>query len=200
MKRFFQGPGLPISNAVLSQPLPDSPPLPREYHPARKGQTTFFYGFQLPFTSPSSINFGNGVGKVQYEVSAQVEVFWKGEKRIVTDTKLVEVVECPPSELREMPPTSVVSDGGNIQIQGRIIGGFVVSSHTGCLELLVKNHSKRKVHLFQIMISRVFSHYVFIDTGSYCRVMSKATAITPSKASTSFHHLRHPCFRPIPGS
>ncbi|KAG9039370.1 hypothetical protein FRB95_010658 [Tulasnella sp. JGI-2019a] len=142
-RRVFQGPGLPVSNAVLYESPSNSTELPRGYHPARKGQTSFFFSFPVPTSSPSSINFGRGLAQVRYEIIAHVEVFWKGERRVVTDQKKVEVTECLP-QLRELPPAVLVGEGGRLHVRARLIGLFVILGQTGCVELFLQNHSNRK--------------------------------------------------------
>ncbi|EJD49816.1 hypothetical protein AURDEDRAFT_182893 [Auricularia subglabra TFB-10046 SS5] len=143
-RRMFQGPGLPPSNAVEALPRPGDPvQMPQGYWPARRGTTTFFFRFPVPLSAPSSINFGNGLAKVTYRLKATVGVFWKGEKRFVTDLKDAELVECA------LPPaapegTVVVGDGGKIWMQGLIVGGVGIAGHPSCVELSVKNHTSKK--------------------------------------------------------
>ncbi|KAG8953070.1 hypothetical protein FRC04_003017 [Tulasnella sp. 424] len=152
-QRYFQGPGLPISNAVLGELPPDSPIMPRPYHPARKGQTSFFYQFPLPQYAPSSIDFGHGLAKVRYEVTANVEVFWKGEKRVVTIQKPVRIMECLPI-LRSPMPNIILGEGGKIHVQGRMVNLFTIIGHSACLELFVQNHSNKKTHGVTLRIIR----------------------------------------------
>jgi hypothetical protein len=148
-KRLFQGPSLPPSNAVLPHSVPQNPPLPPHYHPARKGQTTFFFKFPLPLSAPSSINFGNGLAKIRYELKASVYTAWKGEKKAVTDIKEADVVEAfeeEPIESRRDDVVKVaVGEGGKVWAQGKIVGGFAIAGQPACCELHIKNHSIKKV-------------------------------------------------------
>ncbi|KAG8905349.1 hypothetical protein FRB99_000177 [Tulasnella sp. 403] len=153
LRRYFQGHGLPISNAVQLEGPPDAPTLPREYHPARKGQTSFFFSFPLPSSAPSSISFGNGLAQVRYEIIAHIEVFWKGEKRVVAAQKPIDVVECLP-QLQERPPAIVLGEGGKIHIQARLLSAFSVVGQTGCIELFMRNHSNRKTNGVTVTLSR----------------------------------------------
>jgi hypothetical protein len=128
--------------------MPGDPPLPQHYHAARRGISAFPVKFSLPETCPSSINFGNNLAKVRYELRASVQVFWKGEKRLVTDVKEINVVEAYFEE--DEPLSQIVGENGKIWIQGRVIGGVVVAGETACVELQVKNHSTKRVSSFSI--------------------------------------------------
>ncbi|KAK7461662.1 hypothetical protein VKT23_008089 [Stygiomarasmius scandens] len=161
-RRFFQGPGLPPSNAVQPHPQPGDPPLPPSYHQARRGHSTFLFRLPLPHTSPSSISFGNGLADVRYEVRASVGVSWKGERRVVTEKKEVEVVEgfdeVTLGELMQPgkePEGVVVGEAGKIWMQGRIVGGVVVAGEVACVELQVKNHSSKKNTGLSVTLSRI---------------------------------------------
>ena len=148
-RRVFQGPGLPPSNAVHPFPMPDEAALPVNYHHARRGTTAFLFRFPLPETSPSSINFGSGIAQLRYEVRATVGVVYKGERRLVTDKKAVEVVEMyleDPS--RPEPEGILVGESGKILMQGKVLGGVLIAGQPVCVELLVKNHSTKKVDVF----------------------------------------------------
>ncbi|KDQ59006.1 hypothetical protein JAAARDRAFT_192565 [Jaapia argillacea MUCL 33604] len=154
-RRRFQGEGLPPSNAVLAHPYPGEPPLPAHYHPARRGQTTFLFRIPLPFSCPSSLNFGSGLARLRYEVRATVGVAWKGEKRLVTDRKEVEVVEgFEDDPVRVAPEAVVVGEHGKIWVQGRVAGGVVVAGRSACVELQVKNHSTKKNSGLSITLTR----------------------------------------------
>lgn len=144
-KRLFQGPGLPPSNAVLAHPIPGAPPLPQQYFQARKGSSTFFFNFPIPFSSPNTISFGNGLAKVRYEVRATVGVFWKGEKTYVRDSREVDIAECLVESRLQREPTTVVAEAGKMWVQGQILGGFAIAGRSACVELKVKNHSTKKV-------------------------------------------------------
>lgn len=145
-RRFFQGPGLPPSNAVDSHTRTGDPPLPSGYYPARRGMTTFLFRFPLPPTSPSSINLSSGLAVVKYEVKASVGVAWKGENRLVVDKKSVEVAESFEEDSSTgMGEGVIVGESGRIWVQGRIVGGIVVAGQPTCIELHVKNLSAKKV-------------------------------------------------------
>ena len=146
VKRLFQGPGLPPSNSVHPYPAPGDPPLPSHYYHARRGITTFPFQFPLPDSSPSSIDFGSGLARLRYEVRANVGVFWKGERKLVTDQKQVDVVERLEDDFNRVDPEGViVGENGKIWMQGKVLGGFLVAGQPACIELQVKNHSSKKV-------------------------------------------------------
>ncbi|KAJ2977562.1 hypothetical protein NUW54_g11403 [Trametes sanguinea] len=145
-RRLFQGPGLPPSNSVHPYPSPGDPPLPASYYHARRGITTFLFQFSLPESSPSSIDFGSGLARLRYEVRASVGVAWKGEKKLVTDKKVVDVVErLEPDFDRVDPEGVIVGENGKIWMQGKVLGGYMVAGQPSCIELMVKNHSAKKV-------------------------------------------------------
>ena len=155
--RIFQGPGLPPSNAVLPHPIAGEAPLPAHYHRARRGMTTFLFRFPLPPSSPPSINFGNGLARIRYEVRASIGVAWKDQNRLVTDRCPVDVLQLYPdddptseegglySDLWPAPEGLVVGEGGKIWVQGHVLGGILVAGESACVELQVKNHSAKKV-------------------------------------------------------
>ncbi|EED79994.1 predicted protein [Postia placenta Mad-698-R] len=154
-RRFFQGPGLPPSNAVQPHPLPGDPPVPTHYHTARRGITTFLFRLPLPASSPSAIDFGSGLAQVRYEVRATVGVAWKGENRLVFDKKPIDVVETFEEDLRGGDPEAVVvGENGRIWVQGRVIGGFMIAGQPGCVELQVKNHSSKKNSGLSVALTR----------------------------------------------
>ncbi|KAK7686099.1 hypothetical protein QCA50_010911 [Cerrena zonata] len=154
-RRIFQGPGLPPSNSVHPFPQPGDPPLPPNYYGARRGTTTFLFRFPLPFSSPSSINFGSGLANVRYEARASVGVSWKGDKRLVTDKKEVDVVESFQEEFaRTEPEGVVVGENGKFWVQGRVIGGVLIAGQPACVELHVKNHSAKKNSGLSITLTR----------------------------------------------
>ncbi|THU88985.1 hypothetical protein K435DRAFT_865764 [Dendrothele bispora CBS 962.96] len=161
LRRFFQGPGLPPSNAVQALPQPGDTPLPPSYFQARRGHSTFLFRLPLPHTSPSSISFGSGLATVRYEIRASVGVSWKGERRVVTEKKEVEVVEAFDEELWGLtapgkePEAVVVGENGKIWMQGRVIGGIVVAGETACVELQVKNHSSKKNTGLSVTLTRI---------------------------------------------
>lgn len=127
-------------------PLVGDPPLPQNYYQARKGKSTFFYRFEIPSTSPASINFGSNLARIRYELKASVQVFWKGEKQLVTERKEIEVHESYEEDFsREEPERTTVGENGKIWAQGRVVGGVLVSGESACVELEVKNHSNKRV-------------------------------------------------------
>ena len=136
---------MPPSNAVLAHPVPGAPPLPPHYFQARKGSTTFFFNFLIPLSSPNTINFGNGLAKVRYEVRATIGVFWKGEKTCVRDSKEVDIAECLVESRMQREPTTVVTEAGKMLVQGQTLGGLAIAGRSACIELKVKNHSTKKV-------------------------------------------------------
>ncbi|KAI0750053.1 hypothetical protein C8Q80DRAFT_1269833 [Daedaleopsis nitida] len=154
-KRLFQGPGLPPSNSVHPFPAPGDPPLPSTYYHARRGMTTFLFQFPLPESSPSSIEFGSGLARLRYEVRASVGVFWKGEKKLVTDKKAIDVVERLEEDFNRVEPEGViVGESGKIWMQGKVIGGFLVAGQPACIELQVKNHSNKKNSGLSVTLTR----------------------------------------------
>lgn len=85
---------------------------------------------------------------MKYEVRASVGVAWKGEKRLVTDKKELDVVESFEEDFTRIEPEGVVvGEYGKIWVHGRVVGGIVVAGESACVELQVKNHSHRKVGL-----------------------------------------------------
>jgi hypothetical protein len=146
-RRLFQGQGLPASNAVFAHPQAGAPPLPQHYFQARKGCTTFFFNFPIPQSSPNSINFGNGLARIVYEIRASVGVFWKGERTIVRCNREVQVTECLVESRVSREPSTMVAEGGKMVIQAQVIGGIGVTGRSTCVELQVKNHSTKKVRL-----------------------------------------------------
>ncbi|OAX32510.1 hypothetical protein K503DRAFT_870119 [Rhizopogon vinicolor AM-OR11-026] len=143
-RRLFQGPGLPPSNAIQPDFVPtsaDSPfELPAHHYPARRGLTTFFFRFPLPPSSPASISFGPA--QIRYEIRASVGVAWRGEKRLVTDQRDINVVECCDSRaLPGHPHGMAIAEGGNIWAQALVTNGPIVAGEIACIELQLKNHS-----------------------------------------------------------
>lgn len=142
-RRLFQGPGLPPSNAIQPDFVPE-PPFPAYHYPARRGLTTFFFRFLIPPSSPASISFGPA--QIRYEIRASVGVAWRGEKRLVTDQRDVSVVECYDIRaLPEHPQGVTIADGGNIWAQAFITNGPIVAGEIACVELQLKNHSLKWV-------------------------------------------------------
>ena len=146
LTRLFQGPSLPPSNAVHPYPLTEAEPLPAYYYPARNGTTTFFFRFPIPHTSPSSIDFGKGLAKLRYEVRASVGVAWEGCPQLLVTKKDIDIVEaaCEVGE-RFSARNVAIAEKGKMWIQGRVLNPYVVSGRSVCIELHIKNHSKKKV-------------------------------------------------------
>lgn len=155
-RRMFQGPGLPPSNAVYSDHLPEAGelPLPVHHYAARRGQTTFFFQFPVPASSPSSIKFGPA--STRYEIRASVSVAWRGDKRLVIDKREVKVVEYwDPTNEAPSPQAVVIAEGGNIWAQATLTNDMVVGGESACIDLQLKNHTQRWVCFF------CPSHHVF---------------------------------------
>ncbi|GLB44770.1 hypothetical protein LshimejAT787_1801070 [Lyophyllum shimeji] len=154
-RRLFQGPGLPPSNAVQAHPLPGDPPLPPNYHQARRGISTFLFRIPLPSSAPSSISFGNDLARVRYEARATVGVVWKGEKTLVTCKREIDVVESYEDDFSRVDPEGVVvGEFGKIWVQGKIVGGIAIAGESACVELQVKNHSNKKNTGLTLKLSR----------------------------------------------
>ncbi|KIY66014.1 hypothetical protein CYLTODRAFT_455796 [Cylindrobasidium torrendii FP15055 ss-10] len=144
-RRLFQGPGLPASNAVYAHPLPNMQPMPTHYHLGKRGQSSFNFRMPIPATSPSSISFCQAA-RVRYEIRASVQIFWKGEKKVVVQSKEVDVIEsyADIDFSRDEPESVAVGENGKIWMQGKVVGGVLVAGESACVELQVKNHSSRK--------------------------------------------------------
>ncbi|KAL5525827.1 hypothetical protein ACEPAG_7164 [Sanghuangporus baumii] len=154
LTRYFQGTGLPPSNAVHPHPLPgDDNVLPVDYHLARKGTTTFFFKFPLPASSPASIDFGKGLAKLKYEVRATVSVSWRNERQRVMERREVIVVEAP-DDHPEDTERIVVGENGKIWAQGRVLNPYVVAGRDACVELFVKNHSTKRTTGLSLTLAR----------------------------------------------
>lgn len=135
--------------------MPDEPLLPANYYNARRGTSTFLFRFPLPENSPSAISFGSGIAQLRYEVRATVGVIYKGEKRLVTDKKTVDVVEMYGDHPSSPVPEGVlVGENGKILMQGKVLGGVLVAGQPACVELLVKNHSSKKNTGLSITLNR----------------------------------------------
>lgn len=150
-RRIFQGPGLPPSNAVYSDHTlgVGELPLPAHHHAARRGQTTFFFQFPVPASSPSSINFGPA--SIRYEIRASVSVAWRGDKRLVTDKREVKVVESwDPTDEALSPQAVVITEGGKIWAQATLTNGVVVGGQSACIDLQLKNYTQRWVCAFYL--------------------------------------------------
>ncbi|KAJ6489060.1 hypothetical protein C8R45DRAFT_901982 [Mycena sanguinolenta] len=153
-RRLFQGPGLPPSQGVEPHPIAGEPPLPSHYHQARRGNTAFLFQFPLPSTSPSSINFGGNVARVRYELRASVGVYWRGEKRLVTDSADVQVVECLPDDPDRLEPEGVVvGENGKFWAQAKVVGP-IIAGGSGCVTLEAKNQSTKKTSGLVLTLAR----------------------------------------------
>jgi hypothetical protein len=79
-------------------------------------------------------------------LKSTVGVFWKADKRLVTSKREVEVVEILEEDFTRVEPEGVVvGENGKIWVQGKVVGGILISGESACVELMVKNHSARKV-------------------------------------------------------
>lgn len=108
--------------------------------------TTFLFRIPLPETSPATISFGGGLARIRYELRATVGASWKNDLKLVTVKQEVNVVENPDESVWYAEPEGViVGEGGKVWMQGRVVGGGLVSGESGCVELQVKNHSLKKV-------------------------------------------------------
>ncbi len=164
---------MPPSNAVLPHPVAGEPPFPANYHQARRGLTTFLFRLPLPPSSPPSIDFGNGLARIRYEIRASAGVAWKDQNRVVTNQCPVDVLQRYPGndavpdedELHTWPAPEclVVGEGGKIWAQARVISGMLVAGESACVELQVKNHSAKKVRPLLSILS-LLSH-ACIDNG-----------------------------------
>ena len=205
--RLFQGPGLPPSNAVLPHPVAGEPPLPAHYHRARRGLTTFLFRLPLPPSSPPSIDFGNGLARIRYEVRASVGVSWKDQNRLVTDKFPVDVLQRYPGgvdatgneggsfdfDTWPAPEGLIVGEGGKIWVQGRVLGGMLVAGESACVELQVKNHSAKRVRPLLYLATPSFSSFR-ADDRPPCHVQSPPTftgACQQQEGSTSLTNIRH---------
>lgn len=143
-RRIFQGPGLPPSNSVYPDHVPaeGEPLLPAHHYAARRGLTTFFFRFPLPLSSPASIRFGPA--SIRYEVRANVSVAWRGDRRLVTDTREVRVVESLDAIAQtEIPQAVSIAEGGKIWACASITSGTVVGGEAICIDLQLKNYTSR---------------------------------------------------------
>ncbi|KAH7915606.1 hypothetical protein BJ138DRAFT_1141268 [Hygrophoropsis aurantiaca] len=154
-RRLFQGPGLPPSNAVLPDytPSPGDPPLPTHHHAARRGLTTFFFRFNLPSSSPASITFGPA--RIRYEVRASVGVALREEKRLVTDTREVHVVESWDQHalVQHLQGVAIV-DGGDIWGRAMLVNSGMIAGESACVELQLKNHSQKWTSGVSLTVAR----------------------------------------------
>ncbi len=160
-QRLFQGPGLPPSNAVQAHAEPGDPPLPTHHYHARRGISTFLFRIPLPVTCPSSVYFGGGLATVRYELRASASVYWRGEKQLVTERKVIDVVAgLDDAALTEYVngthATSItVGENGKLWMQGNIIGGGIITAgESVCVELQVKNHSSKTVRTRHLINER----------------------------------------------
>ncbi|THH13123.1 hypothetical protein EW146_g7062 [Bondarzewia mesenterica] len=104
---------------------------------------------------------GLGIGVIMVElfaveVRATVDVSWKGENRLVTDQREVDVVESfEENRFDHVEPEGVIiGEHGKIWVQGKVVGGFVVAGESTCVEIQVKNHSLKKSSGLSITLTR----------------------------------------------
>ncbi|RXW17103.1 hypothetical protein EST38_g8757, partial [Candolleomyces aberdarensis] len=157
LKRLFQGPGLPPSNAVQARPSPGDPDLPPNYYQARRGLSTFLFRIPIPEGSPSSINFGSGLAQVRYEIRATVGVVWKDDRRLVVDKHGLDVVAAYPYEEivgLKSPEGVLIGENGKLWLHGKLVGPVVVAGESACIELHVKNHSNKKNTALSLSLNR----------------------------------------------
>lgn len=57
---------------------------------------------------------------------------------------------------RKEPEGVVVGEHGKVWVHGRVVGGFIIAGESACVELMVKNHSGRKV----CISSSLFESYI----------------------------------------
>ncbi|KAF8493966.1 hypothetical protein F5888DRAFT_701927 [Russula emetica] len=205
--RLFQGPGLPPSNAVLPHPVAEEPPLPAHHHRARRGLTTFLFRLPLPPSSPPSIDFGNGLARIRYEVRASVGVAWKDQNRLVTDKSPVDVLQRYPGGIDATgdeggsfdfdtwpaPEGLIVGEGGKIWVQGRVLGGMLVAGESACVELQVKNHSAKRTTGLHVTFSRHL--HLPVPANSADRKVPHPLQISDTLASITFRgpeYITHP--------
>ena len=151
--RRFQGPFLPPSNAVYASLDELTESLPLHHHPARKGVTTFSFRLPLPSSSPSSISLGKEVARLQYRVVASVDVYWKGERNLVTDTRNLDVIEAYDEFTVESGRHLAIGENGKLWAQGVVINRVLVQGQPACVELFVKNYTAVKVSAFVRRVS-----------------------------------------------
>ena len=182
---------------MLPHPVAGEPPLPASYHQARRGLTTFLFRLPLPTSSPPSIDFGNGLARIRYEVRGSVGVAWKSQNRLVTSQCPVDVLQRYPGDntvLEEddlhawpAPECLVIGEGGKIWAQARVLGGMLVAGESACVELQVKNHSSKKVcNFFAFLLS--FSSYVALHRRRVCTSRSAGSSICPTVPAKRCHH------------
>lgn len=159
-RRLFQGPSLPPSNAVRPHVDPQDIQLPVDYYPARKGLTSFLFKLPLPSNAPSSLQFGT-LASVMYRVKAGVEVFWRGQHRLVIDAHEIVVVESPSNDrMGEDVGAVVVSEGGKIWTHGRILDSYAIGGQVINCRLHVKNNSLKKVMPNVLLSGRHHTNFI----------------------------------------
>jgi hypothetical protein len=93
-------------------------------------------------------------------------VAWKGDKRLVTDKKEIDVVESSEQDYSIAEPEGVIiGENGKIWAQGRIVGGVAVAGESACVELQVKNHSSKKVNAFLDISMAILIRHRLQNTG-----------------------------------
>ena len=190
---------------MLPHPVAGEPPLPASYHQARRGLTTFLFRLPLPTSSPPSIDFGNGLARIRYEVRGSVGVAWKSQNRLVTSQCPVDVLQRYPGDntvLEEddlhawpAPECLVIGEGGKIWAQARVLGGMLVAGESACVELQVKNHSSKKVcNFFAFFLFLFLLTWLCIDDGfaHHARPAAPFALRFRQKGATTATDLRHP--------
>ncbi|KAH9015199.1 hypothetical protein EDB85DRAFT_2156876 [Lactarius pseudohatsudake] len=104
-------------------------PLPANYHQARRGLIAFLFHRSVPPSSPSSINVGNRLTQIRYDIRASVDVAWKIQK----------FPESPPANKTMVytpsPHQNVWSSASDkIWAQARVLGGMPMAGESACIE------------------------------------------------------------------
>lgn len=73
-------------------------------------------------------------------------ISWRNELQLVMDRKEIDIVEGP-GEPSSRVERVIVGENGKLWVQGRILNTYVVAGQSACVELFVKNHSSKKVHI-----------------------------------------------------
>lgn len=122
---------------------------------------------------------------MKYEAKASVQVAWKGEKTLVIDKKELDVVESFEQDFgRSEPEGVVVGENGKIFVQGRVVGGVLISGESGCVELQVKNHSSKKVRLPQSFVSSPLNYLTEHRVNNHAFQTSAVTRCCPWREAT----------------
>ena len=85
-----------------------------------------------------------GPASIRCEVRTSASVAWRGDRRLVTNTCEVRVVESLDTLLPTTTPQTVtIAEGRKIWAQARITNGAVIGGEAACIDLEVKNHTSR---------------------------------------------------------